>query len=137
MDSLQLGNVTVANQKQFLRAKHGRVVFTSLLYTKATHTIDYCVKYADGHEHIQFGLINRYLFKDSGDATALVEELHLSDQPVITGRIVKDRCHGIRRVVESNIYRLVPLRNVVDKCVYIDLPHISAVVEPPNHYERD
>ena len=66
-----------------------------------------------------------------------MEELHLSDKPVITGRIVKDGCHGIRCVVESNIYRLVPVRNVVNKCVYIDLPCISAVVEPPNHCERD
>ena len=86
---------------------------------------------------MQFGLANQYLFGDSGDTTALVEELHLSDQPVITGRIVKIRCHGTRRVVESDIYRLVPPRNGADKRMCIDLPHISAVVEPPNHCERD
>ena len=129
-------NVQVKQQHmQYARAMFGKAVFTSSSYTKSQN-IDYCVQYKCGGQ-IRYGLINRYIKGNFGEAQALVQQLEISEEPVISGNMVRSVCQGTVRVTPLGVYRLLPLDKVVEKCIYICLPHIVLVTCSPNHCERD
>lgn len=127
--------VWVDHSSQFFRAMIRQKVFYSKSYTRLKSRNSYTVCYSeDGAE--KYGVI-QYFLSLSEQTVAVITPLIITASPTCYPRELSVLCSRINPVVLDTVICVVPVNNIVCKCVFIDTGSAFYVARKPSQLNLD
>ena len=128
--------------KECYQVRKGNVYYSSQLYTRSKRRINYCVEFLH-NQFLEYGLVYCYLVhRNTLAGFAVIEQLKKFNDKLLYGKTINDNYHNVKVARQQNNHTvIVPVTNIMDKCVYIEINEPSSVnsvvCKPPNKEERD